>query len=301
MVPQGTPLDPRREQGAHDPHGGDKNAEQPPRSDVRHHNPTLSVDAASMATVRTRTPTGDLPTGDCPSGHRGGGHLDPLSVPVRVSYHQPGRIFDEGGRSAEATPGQGTGQSDICGRPAPFAHAALVPPPSYANATADNKVDSACTSPRIPLEEPPADNTPLHPNHPNPHTFPSLHNPGNHCYINAFIYSLLALEQHMDCKLLPPTFSAAPGRSLSAYRALGFCLLGWGRPHSQQDIVEFADFLLPKLLPDHRCASWHARRLEDGAVRARRSPQACLPTITLAAGRAITSAAALWPDWLHVL
>ena len=104
-------------------------------------------------------------------------------------------------------------------------------------------------------------------NYPNTHLFPSLHNPGNHCYMNALIYSLLALEQHTDCTLLPPTFSAAPGRSLSAYRALGFCLLGWGRPHSQHDIVEFADFLLPKLLPDHRCVCWHARRLEDGAVR----------------------------------
>ena len=267
VVPQGTPPAPRREQGARDPHGGDKNAEQPPRSDVRYHNPTLSVDAASLATIRARTPAGDLPTGDCPSGHRGGGHLDPLSVPVRVSHHQPGRLLDEGGRPTKAAPGQGTGQSDVCGRPVPSAHAAPIPPPNPANTTADNQVESARTLPRIPSVEPPADNTSLRTNHPHTHLFPSLHNPGNHCYMNALIYSLLALEQHTDCTLLPPTFSAAPGRSLSAYRALGFCLLGWGRPHSQHDIVEFADFLLPKLLPDHRCVCWHARRLEDGAVR----------------------------------
>ena len=85
--------------------------------------------------------------------------------------------------------------------------------------------------------------------------------------MNALVYSLCALEQHLGRRLLPPTFHVVPGRSLSAYRALGFCLLGWGQPHSQQDIVEFADFVVPKLVPDSRCASWQARRLEEGTLR----------------------------------
>ena len=64
-----------------------------------------------------------------------------------------------------------------------------------------------------------------------------------------------------------PPFGTPPGRPLSAYRAFGFCLLGWRQPHAQQDIVEFADFVLPKLVPDHRCTEWQARRSEDGVLR----------------------------------
>ena len=85
MVPQGTPPDPRREQGTTDPH---ENAEQPPRSDVRHHHPA---------------------PGSCPSGHHRRGHLDPLSLPARIGHHQSGRLLNEGGRPTEATPGQGAG------------------------------------------------------------------------------------------------------------------------------------------------------------------------------------------------
>ena len=44
--------------------------------------------------------------------------------------------------------------------------------------------------------------------------------------MNALVYSLCALEQHLGRRLLPPTFHVVPGRSLSAYRALGFCLDG---------------------------------------------------------------------------
>ena len=141
-----------------------------------------------------------------------------------------------------------------------------VPPP--APSTADNLLTHACAPPTcIPpvfsMFSGDADSTAC----PHPADFPSLHNPGNHCYMNALVYSLCALEQHLGRRLLPPTFHVVPGRSLSAYRALGFCLLGWGQPHSQQDAAEFADFVLPKLVPDNHCASWQARRLEEGTLR----------------------------------
>ena len=42
-------------------------------------------------------------------------------------------------------------------------------------------------------------------------TPPSLHNPCNHCHMNALVYSLCALEQHTGSSLLPPTFRVAPG------------------------------------------------------------------------------------------
>ena len=52
-----------------------------------------------------------------------------------------------------------------------------------------------------------------------------------------------------------------------ASRALGFCLLGWRRPHSQHDAAEFLDFLLPKLVPCNAQLQWEARFQRPGGVR----------------------------------
>ena len=84
----------------------------------------------------------------------------------------------------------------------------------------------------------------------------ALHNPQNHCYMNAFVYCVAILEQCTNHTALPPAFRNASDRPLDAFRAAGFSLLGWRRPQDQHDIAELIDFLAPRWCPFLSPHSW---------------------------------------------
>ena len=97
----------------------------------------------------------------------------------------------------------------------------------------------------------------------------SLTNPGNHCYANAFMYSLsIAARCAAAEHLMPSVLTSLRGKHhVQILRHLGFLTLGWRLPEQQHDVSEFIDFLHPKLMPRSLQGSWQGRRVLDGSMQ----------------------------------
>ncbi|CAE7242148.1 Pol [Symbiodinium sp. CCMP2592] len=67
--------------------------------------------------------------------------------------------------------------------------------------------------------------------------------------------------------ILPHVFRTIPTAPINAMAELGFFLMGWLRPHLQHDVVELADFLIPRMLPDASHHGWESRQLLEGELR----------------------------------
>ena len=90
----------------------------------------------------------------------------------------------------------------------------------------------------------------------------SLFNPGNHCYLNSYLYALVAVAHATNLfTALPATVQSLSGRQgVRALQLLGFFMLGWPDAEMQHDVAELIDYLHPKLAPRSLHGSLQGRR-----------------------------------------
>lgn len=90
----------------------------------------------------------------------------------------------------------------------------------------------------------------------------SFSNPGNHCYLNAFLYALVAAANATrSLGDLPVALQQLSGRKgVRAMQLMGYFMLGWPDPESQHDVAEVIDYLHHRLLPRSPGGSWQGRR-----------------------------------------
>ena len=262
--------------------------------DWRDHSP-LQVKASPMEDRRRRPPAGGLRTGHLTEELDGRRCTSKLRQADGMCSHTPGWHDDEKGRQASPTASSAAGSAHLprqdqhC-KPgaaglkdirhffrANTAHHTTTTTTTTTTTNSDI-ANRSCSLPTQPT--PPSSYTPNR----TPPALPNLklHNPQNHCYLNALVYCLAALEKHANRCILPAAFRNAQ-TPLSAMRELGFHMMGWHRPHQQHDVGEFADFLLPKLRMYDQTYTWSARQFLEGEFRHTDSGtlRACLSLSTI--------------------
>ena len=93
-----------------------------------------------------------------------------------------------------------------------------------------------------------------------------LANPGNHCYLNAYLYSLWVASYHSGVNNLLPQVAGDVNEPVLARHLFGFQLLGWPRPEQQHDIAELIDFLNPRLSLQHVVGQVECRQHSSDGV-----------------------------------
>ena len=93
-----------------------------------------------------------------------------------------------------------------------------------------------------------------------------LANPGNHCYLNAYLYSLWVASNHCGVQSLLPQVAGDVNEPVLARHLFGFQLMGWPRPEQQHDIAELIDFLNPRLSLQHIVGQVECRQHSSDGV-----------------------------------
>ena len=94
-----------------------------------------------------------------------------------------------------------------------------------------------------------------------------MKNNSNTCYINSTVFSILWQAcQRVDVRIPESWRRALEGGNWNPVGFLNFQLVGWRRPHSQHDVAEFIQLLMPKLNWIGDGLSWGARVQVGGQV-----------------------------------
>ena len=240
-----TPGD-RQEANASPTRGGGQTSELPAEGDDWRHSPEIRCLQDPCLPGKTGGSGRDLPLRDLFARFPGARGVRSPGPPHRLLVNKPHRGLDETRHPSSLHDGE---EARGSGLPSSHASAPLAAAPTAAAAS---------------TASPPALNPPssLKPDpHPSgPHgvistqaaypALPVIRLQGglNSCYLNSFLYNLVAAASASRChSILPQVFWEQSGQAHRAQRLMGFRLLGWSAPEQQHDVAELIDFLHGRL------------------------------------------------------
>ena len=94
-----------------------------------------------------------------------------------------------------------------------------------------------------------------------------MRNLSNTCYINSLTFTILwQVQQRVDINV-PEAWQRAQGQGTwTPANVLRFTMLGWRQPDQQHDVVEFMQFLLPRIPWLGSAFMWGARLIDRGGI-----------------------------------
>ena len=94
-----------------------------------------------------------------------------------------------------------------------------------------------------------------------------MRNLSNTCYINSLTFTILwQVQQRVDINVPEAWQRAQAQGTWTPANVLRFTMLGWRQPDQQHDVVEFMQFLLPRIPWLGSAFMWGARLIDRGGI-----------------------------------
>ena len=94
-----------------------------------------------------------------------------------------------------------------------------------------------------------------------------MRNLSNTCYINSLTFTILwQVQQRVDINVPEAWQRAQAQGTWTPANVLRFTMLGWRQPDEQHDVVEFMQFLLPRIPWLGSAFMWGARLIDRGGI-----------------------------------